>query len=509
MKNMRIYYFAALLLSVSLLISCSKGSTVDDPIKDNPDTPDKIATLPTIKFGKPGTKVLMNNDSLLLNGNKIKVYDLLTDFDGTISDWNSSSPYYIKDEIVYNGSTVWNYASQGIYPWTVTGIHHFFGYLKYYAKKGLKVTDLVATEPSPSGTTMEVPFITFNTGTKQFDFIYSDLVERDAEDKNYNVIPLNFKHLFTALSVQVENKTDLKVELESIKFEDENGKSLNNKKRATINFASSSTADLKDASSDGAFFPLMSSSEILSKNQSYDPLANKRGTTTSLEKSFFMLWPQTVEEIAPTNELDENDPKRAEGYTHDSNDSLIVLKYKLQVNPETDEWVERETRLKFPTFPWSPGKKVSITIQFADKLIDLLVKVLEWDYNEFDVDFSEGTIVVTEGLSFTPGTCSISGKTAVVTNTNPRGSFRIVAPVGGTWKVGLVGDTDYFDITPREGIIDPNNPEVVIRVIPDFTKPRPADKHVNLRFTVDASGREMDANTEINRDDWTILFPKE
>lgn len=86
-----------------------------------------------------------------------------------------------------------------------------------------------------------------------------------------------------------------------------------------------------------------------------------------------------------------------------------------------------------------------------------------------------------------------------------------MAPVGGTWMVGMTGDTEYFTISPTSGTIDPNGAEsgrVTITVTPNLSLARPADKQIRLKFTVTANGREIDAQSEINRDDWIILLPK-
>lgn len=499
MKDMRIYnFFAVLLLSAGLLVSCSKSEGIEEPaVPQEPETP--TAKLPNITFGKPGTKAMINDADLKTNGSKIHVYDLLTGYTGaTFEGWDPTSPY-IDEEIIYDGNVVWKYASNGIYPWTATGTHEFFGYLTYDKKSDLNVTSLVT--PTLSGKTLTVPSITFTPSSTQFDFLYSDLVSRDASRKDYSVVPLTFKHLFTALSVEVESKTDVKVRLNSITFE-----GLKNKNSATIAYASpSSEVTLGTSSADGSFFPAMASPVELDEDEIYDPLAKVENPT---QRTYFMLWPQTIDDVAPTNV--ETDAERiAKGYTHKSTDSMIVVSYDLLV---AGSWEEHSTRMKLPKMAWEAGKKIHFTIQFSDKLIQLTTKVLPWDYNEYDVDYSEGSVVVPQGLSFDASTCSITGKTVtVLSGKNPVGAFRIVAPVGGTWMMGITGDTEYFTITPTSGTIDPHGAAsgwVSFTVTPNLSLARPADKKIKLRFTVTANGRDIDAQSEINRDDWTILLPK-
>ena len=497
MKDMRIYnYFTALLLSVSILASCSKSSGIEEPVvPQEPEQP--TATLPNITFGKAVTKAMMDNADLHYNGNKIQVYDLLSNFTGTITGWTGNDPY-IEDEIEYNGETVWKYVSNGIYPWTATGTHKFFGWLTYDKAANLNVTSLVT--PTLSGTTLTVPAITFNTGTTQFDFMYSDMVERDAASKNYSVVPLNFKHLFTAISVEVESKTDTKVNLKTISFE-----GLKNKNNATIAFAETSTPTLGTSSVSGSFFTATGLPMELNEDDVYNPFTGQKNPSA---RTYYMLWPQSQDDVSPTN-LETNQSRIDLGYTHLSTDSMIVVTYDLWV---VDHYEQHATRMKFPKMAWEAGKKYHFTIQFSDKLIQLTTKVLPWDYNEYDVDYSEGTVVVPTGLKFDASTCSVTGSVAtVVSGKNPVGTFTIMAPVGGTWMVGMTGDTEFFTVSPTSGTIDPNGAEsgrVTITVTPNLSLARPTDKQIKFKFTVTANGREIDAQSEINHDDWTVLLPK-
>ena len=496
MKDMRIYnFFAVLLLSAGLLASCSKSSGIEEPVvPQEPETP--TAKLPNITFGKPVTKAMLNDADLKEIGSKIHVYDLLTGYSGvTFEGWDPNTPY-IDEEIIYNGVEVWKYSSNGVYPWTATGTHKFFGYLTFDKKSNL--TNPVT--PTLSGSTMSVPAITFTPASTQFDFLFSDAVERNAANKDYSVVPLNMRHLFTALSVEVESKTDTKVRLNSIDFA-----GLKNKNTASIAFATPSEVTYGTSSVDGSFFPTMASYIELDEDEVYDPLTK---TEAPSERTYFLLWPQTIDDVAPTN-LETDPTRQAQGYTHLSTDSLIVVDYDLYV---AGNWEHHATRMKLPKMAWEAGKKYHFTIQFSDKLIQLTTKVLPWDYNEYDVDYSEGTVVVPTGLKFDASTCSVSGNVAtVVSGKNPIGTFTIMAPVGGTWMVGMTGDTEYFSISPTSGTIDPNGAEsgrVSITVTPNLSLARPADKQIRLKFTVTANGREIDAQSEINRDDWIILLPK-
>ena len=193
MKDMRIYnYFAALVLSVAILVSCSKSSGIDEPAVPQPQDPEKpAATLPNISFGKAATKVLMDNDDLHYNGNKIQVYDILTGFDGQITGFTDGGAY-INEVITYDNTksqTIWQYPTGRLYPWTATGTHKFFGWLTYDAKSSLNLTNLVTPTLNTTNLTLTVPEIAFTTATDQFDFMYSDMVERDAASSAFRGFP--------------------------------------------------------------------------------------------------------------------------------------------------------------------------------------------------------------------------------------------------------------------------------------------------------------------------------
>lgn len=498
MKDMRIYnLFAVLLLSAGLLVSCSKSSGIDEPAVPQPQEPETpTATLPNITFGKPSTKVMLNDADLKVAGSKIHVYDYLSDYTGTlIEGFDPDTDPYIDEEIIYNNVEVWNYSSNGVYPWTLNGIHKFFGYLTYDKKSNLNVTSL--TNPTLSGSTMTVPSITFFPSTTQFDFLYSNMVIRDASRKEYGIVPLTLKHLFTGVSLAVESQTSVPVRLYSITIQ-----GLKNQKDATITFAEESTVQYTNsASSTTAFVPAIPGTDGYKEfdiHDAYDPLTTDfydKSAGETYFKTFFMLWPQTVEEI--TN-------------------AKIIIRYKMKIDGEWEEEF-RESELSFTKtwnegdlMAWEAGKKYHFSLIFSDKIIKLTAKVLKWDYNEFFVDYSEGTIVVPKGLKFDEATCNISGNVATVTSPKlPQGTFTIMAPVGGTWSVGMVGDTEYFTISPTSGTIDPRGTDggkVTLTVTPHYSATS-SGKKIKLRFSITANGREINAQSEINRDDWTILIP--
>lgn len=482
MKDMRIYnYFAALLLSASLLVSCSKGTGIEETVAPQPQEPEaETIKLPNITFGKPGTKAMLNDVDLKTNGSKIKVFDILSGYSGlSVEGWNPADPY-IDDEVVYDGVEVWKYATNGVYPWTANGTHEFFGYLTYDKKSELNVTDLVT--PTLSGKTLTVPAITFTTDSKQFDFLYSDLVSRDASRKDYSVVPLNFKHLFTALGIQVKNTSSVPVKVTGVKFNN-----LKNKNNASIAYASPSVVTLGTSEVSGSFLPSFEAFE-LTKDKTYDLLKKVANPEAN---SYFMLWPLTASDVESIE---------------------IEVDYSYYIE---EVWEAQPTfKRHLSNLAWEPGKRNNYTLIFSDKRIDLTSIVLPWDYNEYDVDFADGSITGTEHLKFEdhPSShVSVEGHTYTILDGDAlRGTFKIQSPIGGTWLVGMKGDTEYFTITPTSGNIDKdvNNGYVSITVIPNTSLPRTEDKKIHFTFTVISSGRDINADSELNYDDIVVVLPR-
>ena len=110
-----------------------------------------------------------------------------------------------------------------------------------------------------------------------------------------------------------------------------------------------------------------------------------------------------------------------------------------------------------------------------------------------------------EGYDKPTKTCRIVGGNPVT------GTFKIVNPTGAVWSIEPVGDVEYFTISPSQGAIDSENPDYEFQVIPnlDPSLDRSTDKKLKFRFYVTfTDGTIHDANTEINRDDWTVILPK-
>ena len=242
--------------------------------------------------------------------------------------------------------------------------------------------------------------------------------------------------------------------------------------------------------------------------------------------SYRMCWPMTQEALKPT--VTGTDPEGNATYSSDS--PLVAVDCKVGSN-------DRSTlTMRFPNADddkeaISAGKKTQLNISFADKQVQLSFKTLPWEYEEFPMAFEEDAVSATS-LKFIEGSYVDGGRITdangrhdviqLTASSTPawvaRGSFSVYTPVNGRLVVGLSGDTEDFIVTLDSGatytgegndyiLIDPNRDggRITIGVKP---KGVPASgKKVFLHFAVVNNGRDIDADSEINRDLFVVTIP--
>lgn len=473
------------------------------------------------------TKALLSDQDLHTNGSELKVYDFLSGFEGEI-DGVSYTPdrsiKYIDDAVRYDSAkdaVIWDYVNNGtMYPWTSTGEHDFFAYLLRDAKAGLNLDNLLpGTSFNQDNTTLTIPQSTITIDSPQFDFLYSDKLTRNAADiAERSVVNLGLKHFFTALSVQFVNKSSLPVTLLSIRFE------IPNKCRADIPFSVQTTPVFSEKSVDTNNYFVNKTdlnytlpAKVPNGSLVYYDLFT--GATNPAKKTFRLCWMMEGHEIAPTNpfpeELKVGPEAQREFY---ATDSLIVLSYKI------GNGKVHHTRAKFPATNWEGGKRYHMNLQFLDKQMIVDYEVLPWDYYEVPMAFEDKSITAT-GLAFKEETYSATGNdldengapTKTITTKNGMsvvGEFNIYNPIGGMLHLGISGMTRFFDVSMNgsgSGVrIDPmtNNGKVVLTITPKTELTRTEDCKIRLHFSVEQNNRSVNADSEINRENFTIILPK-
>lgn len=138
--------------------------------------------------------------------------------------------------------------------------------------------------------------------------------------------------------------------------------------------------------------------------------------------------------------------------------------------------------------------------------LQLSLSVQPWDYNTYEVDFSEKSVNVSSKFTVDEHSVDlvltskdhydahlIAGKAA-------KGHIYITTPVGGTLMIRPVGDARAFKITPDPGQrIDPTvnrgRIDIEVRRNPDVAEDL-SGSAITLSFSVEIGDRVIDANTE-------------
>lgn len=481
------------------------------------------------------TKGLLNQGDLEVNGMKVKVYDFLSGYSGTISGHENGAEFlYIDDSVVYDDSKTWKWPFvNATYNWTRTGTHKFFGWLEEDpADASFKTSTFFDTyTPNFNGSNRYLDLVKVLTASSpQYDFLYSEVNTVPAASRTSAVVPLDMKHLFGAFAFTIKNESSADVTVESITIPD-----FPVSGRTRLDYSGTSVSlpeKIKDndpvAIPGTPFFDNAFSSTVLPKKvegaaaTEYDIFTGSEVTAGNY--NYRLVWPVTLETISPLTPFPESQRTGTnENREYYQTDSLIVLTYAVGGN-------ERTVRLKFPRMTstegdpmaFSAGKKTKLTLQFLDKQIRLMFQVLPWEYEEVPMSFEVDAVNTTQ-LKFVDGTYSDAGKVyeqgdsgpktqqiAVLNGKTIEGSFNIYTPVGAHIQIGVSGDIDYFTVTPSATTVNPEHDggRIVLKIVPNTTKTRTRDVKIKLHFSVVRNGREIDADTEINRDNYTIIMYK-
>ena len=481
-----LYAFAIAALA---LVSCDKDKKPEIPESER------------IRFSAEdeSSKALLTDNTLKTVGNRIHVMDVLSGFSGDAT-WIEDN-LYVNDEIEWtgSGSTIWDYASGRIYPWTADGVHQFFAWLSYDAAMSQTADSFfgvtLADEFSPADKELEIPSFEMNTETPQFDFMYYGTDFYIMPRTVNQPVPLKMQHMFSALSLQFYNESQ-----DEILITDVTISGIKNKKSATVSFLGTSTMSTTSQTASADFVDYASFNaqpaavRTLAPGDKYDLLAGSKNTTAE----YRLVWPQSEDDLAPS-------------------DTANYLTYPITVHYQylaDEEHINHTAHLRFPLkAEFKAGVRYAYTLIFTQKHIQLSFKVNPWNYDLNEWSFAEQSISEVVELDFAGNEgYDKPSKTCTIVGGNPvTGTFRVVNPSGAIWSIEPLGDVEYFTITPNQGIVDSENPNYEFQVIPnlDPSLDRSADKRLKFHFYVQfTSGAVHDANTEINRDDWTVILPK-
>lgn len=528
---------AAILLA-ALALSCEKKQP-EEPVYSSQEI--------VLDAAPNATKGFLSTDALKVSGTQFQMFDYLSGYNGKITDGggtthNGEEFQYFSNTLTFKSdASPWQWlfgdvASPTSYRWTRTGVHHFYGWL---------LED--KTSPDPDAGNLKTSFFdTYTPGTKtltvakaftssgpQFDFLYSDVVPVDViNDGIPSHVDIPMKHLFGALGVTVQNssKTDVIVySVRLLNFPNSHSETLTWDMSGGVSLTGGNPT-ASGAAGSSVFWPNKFSSSVSLKSiedanggKTYDAYT---GAEMGENLSYRLCWPMTQAALKPT--ITGTDSEGNPVYS--TNSPLVEVDCKVGVS------ARNTLKMRFPNAEdlkaaISAGKKTQLNISFADKQVQLSFRTLPWDYEEFPMAFENDAVSATQ-LKFIEGSYVNGGKLTdangrhdviqLTGGSNPawvaRGKFSIYTPVNGRLSVGLSGDTDAFIVTLESGndytgtgndyiLIDPTRDggAITLGVRP---KGVPASgKKLFLHFAVTNNNRDVDADTEINRDNYVITIP--
>ena len=447
---------------------------------------------------RTATKALLDNEGLHRNQNRIRVLDVITGFTGSAS-WMGDTPYYIDDEIEYNGNPVWDFVSDRVYPWTSDGTHRFFGWLDYDAQLHLTAENFFGQNNlfDSANMLLSIPTLTMDESTELYDFLYTGLAPIEASTRLADTpVDLPLQHLFSAMGLTINNTSGNTVLLKSVTLT-----GMKNVRSAQIDFTGSEPA-VTNGNISSSTIALFTSSNPEGDNY---PSADNVIVLTP-EKPYILMWPQSYVDL--------------EG-------AQLDVEYNIMdefgvVSDDLSSSIDLSTQAVFRTNAsgMTAGTRYSFLLQFKKSTIDLYTRALPWEYEEYDWDYSQHSISARSGM-FKDGVLAFyrgignsaveptaeewSARTMRFTSRSEimTGRFYIEAPTSGRWQISAypLTATEYFIITPTSGDIDVTTEngkaEFTVSVNPETVPASTQTLYFNVSFFY--NGEWHDANSEFNR----------
>lgn len=474
------------------------------------------------------TKAFLEKDGIKKTGTQIKVYDFLTGFNGVING-NPVTPSdrvkYVDEVIEYNESSTnkWPFTLvDHQYRWTKSGTHRFFGWLHkdkpYTAGQNDEKTteDFFGTLPTLNESTlvMTTPTYSWTMNKPQYDFLYSkQSVVRNASAGDYSDVVLPMKHLFTAISLTLENlstATDIEITGLSTLY-DGRGDLFLHKGYAQIDFSANGELTPTYTLTGDELSPFFNAENMSYKTvhpkEKWDLLTGVKltdytGAATGNTQTFFMTWPLTQDQISPGP---SGEDIFGDKYYYEY-EKILALTYVANGRAET-------VRVPFPQKPWKAGTKMHMNIEFTDKAISIVAETLPWDYNEHEMSFNGESLVVPDGgkLTIVSDTPIADNAKVHLTTEKPEITckLQISSLKGATLIINKIGaDPSYFTLDPTTLTITGNM--MSFKVKASNLQTGGVERTCQLSFSVQLpDGREIDGDSEIMGNDHIYTFSRQ
>ena len=195
-----IHTLAAAVFMAAALSSCAKMRVETEDVRPA-GTPIRMA----VSSEGTQTKALFDADSFSAVGNVLQIWDVY--FNSVVAP----QAYIEGTDVVSTGTTgaVWPFKEGDAvkhYYWTKTGTHRFYGVLVKDNSGSAPLTPTTGWGFDAAHKVYSVPTTTLTLTSPQFDFVYSNVIERNLDNgAPTTAVPLKFNHLFSAFGFTFEN----------------------------------------------------------------------------------------------------------------------------------------------------------------------------------------------------------------------------------------------------------------------------------------------------------------
>lgn len=289
---------AAAVFLAAVLSSCAKMRVETEEIRPA-GTPIRMA----VSSEGAQTKALFDADSFSAKGNVLQIWDVY--FNSLVAP----HAYIEGTNVVSTGTAVWPFKDGNAvsspdkhYYWTKTGTHRFYGVLVKDNSGSAPLTPTSGWGFDAAHKVYSVPTTTLTLTSPQFDFVYSNVIERDLDNgAPTTAVPLKFNHLFSAFGFTFKNDKPSSFNIKSVSLK------VDNKAAATIDYSNVWSNEFRPADvdnwnpnvtySDLAMSPAAGISGKTGEIQAgtcYDMFQGGELTDMSNYDKYTLIWPQDL-----------------------------------------------------------------------------------------------------------------------------------------------------------------------------------------------------------------------
>lgn len=217
---------AAAVFLAAALSSCAKMRVETEDVRPS-GTPIRMA----VSSEGAQTKALFDAASFSAAGNVLQIWDVY--FNSVVAP----QAYIEGTNVVSTGTTgaVWPFKEGDAvkhYYWTKTGTHRFYGVLVKDNSGSAPLTPTTGWGFDAAHKVYSVPTTTLTLTSPQFDFVYSNVIERNLDNgAPTTAVPLKFNHLFSAFGFTFENDSPSSFNIKSATLK------VDDKAAATIDYS--------------------------------------------------------------------------------------------------------------------------------------------------------------------------------------------------------------------------------------------------------------------------------